>query len=690
MIDKDTIYKWWSLFVGDGHIVEVRILGKFQYSGYFKDVDNLIKALEPFAEWDDEQIYFTLNRINEACYGRQQCEKFIKSPKTTTSDNDIVRRQFVMLDFDPKRSSGVNASDAEVELAHKKAQDVFVFLREKGFEEPIICISGNGWHLQYKVDMPNTAEVNDTIKTFLQVLGLLFSDDGVDVDEKVFNSARLCKVYGTMAKKGANLDDRKWRMSKIVHTPNELKITPLEKFQEVASLLPKEEPKVKGSRSLYGEHFDLDGFLNEHNISFKKVGISGGTKYILDHCFFDENHKGKDAVLFQYDSGAISYVCLHQSCKNHTWRDVRLMFDPHAYDHENQPRVQYTQGTPFTYRNNKPKYEIKEELPELGRKWLSMSDIQKIDLSQVESIKTGIDALDKDIVGLNMSEVTLLSGSNSSGKSSWLNTLILNVRQQGYKSALWSGELRADILKAWIQMVAAGKRNLTPSKINIGRYYVQDNIGKRIDAWLDGYFFLFNNEYGTKWEQILHDMRELLKVDVKLFVLDNLFTLDIDLFDGDRNNKQKELIIQIKDFAKKNQVHIVLVAHPRKTISFLRKTDISGTSDLTNAVDDVFIMHRVNQDFLKAGGEFLGQNIINQYASFGNVIEVAKNRMYGIVDRMYGLHYEIESRRFKNTEIEDIHYGWEAPPTQQTITYQQPQNTDTPFDISTYNDMPPF
>ena len=62
---------------------------------------------------------------------------------------------------------------------------------------------------------------------------------------------------------------------------------------------------------------------------------------------------------------------------------------------------------------------------------------------------------------------------------------------------------------------------------------------------------------------------------------------------------------------------------------------------------------------MKGGADFLGANTIAQYAGYGNVIEVAKKRMYGVVDRMFGMYYEIESRRFLNAQEEDIVYGWE-------------------------------
>ena len=188
MINEETIRKWWDLFVKDNGFTEVRILGRFQYSGYFSNVDNLISAIKPYADMDDEQVYFVLNTIDNACYGRQQSEKMVKSPKITTNDNDITRRHWVMCDFDPVRKSGTNSSNDELELAHKRAQDVFRFLRERGFAEPIICVSGNGYHLMYRIDEDNSEANTEIIKGFFKYMATQFSDDKVDFDEKNFKA----------------------------------------------------------------------------------------------------------------------------------------------------------------------------------------------------------------------------------------------------------------------------------------------------------------------------------------------------------------------------------------------------------------------------------------------------------------------------------------------------------------------
>lgn len=696
-IDEQQLRQWWSVFNPSSKLVEIRLLGKNTYSGYFTNIDTLIAQLRPLLDHNNYQYYgamqayFTLNEVNEDLYSREQRDVFVKKPKSTTTDGDIVRRRFVLIDLDPQRSAGISASNEEFEKAHMKCVDVYKYLMANGFKEPIITVSGNGYHCYVPCDMPNDDEHNELIKKFLQSLSNIFGGEDVEVDEKVFNPARIDKLIGTWAKKGADSKERPWRISKILKVPSDLTPNDDECFKKIADLLPQEEPKPQPQRRSYqcnNQPFDLPTWITQHGIVYREKKSGDATLYELEWCPWVDTHSDRkkwDSALFVDGQGKITFNCTHSHCKGKTWQDVRLKYEPNAYDRPvYQPQLSYT---PRQYTPKKT-YEIKEEIPELGKKWLTMKSIEKLDLTQLKGVKTGYTELDRNIVQLNYGEVTLLSGGNASGKSSWLNSLLLNIANQGVPNALWSGELPERILKTWIQMAAAGKNNLRQSQYGSGKYYVPNNIGAKIDDWMEPLFYLYNSEYGNTWEQIFHDMTELLKVGVKVFTLDNLFSLDIDLLEGDRNNKQKELILQIKKFAKTNDVHIILVAHPRKTMAFLRKNDISGTSDLTNAVDNVFIMHRVNNDFFRAGAEFFGEATINMYRGFGNVLEVAKNRMYGIVDLMVGMQYEIESRRFKNTTEENVQYGWEFEPQQNTMDFEDRQEKEKVDAYTEFSDKP--
>ena len=686
-MDIDEIRRWHRVFKPNNELFEIRVLGNKTYSAYFYDVEDAIKALQPY---DNYQIYFTVNKVKDACSGRTQFGVFERVDGSATSKNDIESRQWLPIDIDVERPSKISASAEEKEYAHKKAGEVFIFLRSVGFPEPIVCDSSSGYHIYYPIDISNTSENETLIKSFYSVLSNFFTDDRVKIDVVVGDANRIMRLYGTWGRKGRNSEDRPHRLSKILSSPD---ITHRISREELSSFVESYKIKDEGNtnyRRQYngtGEEFDLRKFIAEHGIEVSKelpYG-NGGTKFILKECPFDSGHKAPDSALFLSANGAIGFKCLHNSCAHHDWHELRLKFDPHAYDKKDyDTRPQYRQYMP--QQPQKKKYEIKDELPELGKKWFCMSDIKKVDLSDIENMKTGFRELDRLIVGLYVGEVSIISGNNSSGKSSWINSIILNIIQQGKKVALWSGELPATILKVWILNVAAGKNYLKLSNKGDGKYYTPNSVSEKICSWMDGKFFLYNNEYTNKWEQIFHDMEELCSIGVKLFILDNLFSLDIDIFDGDKNNKQKELILNICKFAKNKKVHLILVAHPRKVTTLLRKTDISGSSDLTNAVDNVFIVHRVNDDFMKAGADFWGKKKVDDLAGFGNCVEIAKNRMYGVVDSICGMYYEVESRRFKNSNEEYIHYGWEEQGSQQSIPYEQPQ--EQPPQPSIPNDMP--
>ena len=691
-MDEKEVRKTLDVFKTDNGLVEVRIFSTINktdiYSGVFDNYELLIESIKRF-DREPYNIYFVFNELKDALNGLPQYNKLIKGA-SAVKDKDIKYRRWLLVDFDPIREGDVKdiaSTKEEMKNAHDVAVEARTFLRSLGFTSPVVCESGNGYHLQFRLDdIPNNEDTTSVCKNVLKYLSKHYSDDKVDCDIKVFNAARITKLYGTVSHKGGNTEERPHRQSRVVVIPKEIVPTKYEVLKYVSDLCVKSDESEnvnQQQRQWQGgntqrEQFNLDDFLRSNGIEvLKENRLSDGTrKIVLKTCPFDPSH-GKDSAIFVSPQGAISFTCFHNSCSGYTWRDLRLKFDPHAYDKKETEIPAWGYARQLQPAPPKKKYEIKEELPELGKKWFCMSDIKKIDLSEIENMKTGFNELDRGIVGLYVGEVSIISGNNSSGKSSWINTLILNIINQGYKVALWSGELPAHILKVWIQMAAAGKNYLTPSKIDFGKYYVRNEIGEQIDRWMDGKFFLYNNEYTNKWEQIFHDMEELCSIGVKLFILDNLFSLDIDLFDGDKNNKQKELILQICRFAKSKKVHLMLVAHPRKVTTLLRKTDISGSSDLSNAVDNVFIIHRVNNDFRKSASEYFGKQNIESYFCFGNVIEIAKNRLFGVVDKICGMYYDIESRRFKNREDEYIHYGWEGVIHQEDIEYK---NSGMPFE----------
>ena len=683
-MNEATIRQWYDIFKDNHELVEIRVIDptkKRTYSGYFTDIETILREIK---KYDHCNLYYSLNVIDDACYSREQHDKIVTTPKSTTSDNEVRARKWCMIDVDCEKPADTNSSDEEKDLAKQVVNNVYKFLRDEGFEKPVIIDSANGYHIMLKQAMIASPENTEIMKRFLQVLDMYFSTDRVTIDCATFNNSRICKIPGTFSRKGSSTKERPQRCSGFIRVPDEIKITPNEFFCKVASYLP--EPEKKDRSNNYGRStFDLDAFLTEHNIEVSKiVETSNFTKYVLAECPFNSSHKSPDSAVFKMRDGSFGFKCLHNSDAHYTFKDFRLHYDKDAYSRKDYGEYQFKQRQ--NYQRPQEVFEPVKETEEKGKKWLSMRDIKRIDIAELMSIPTGYHELDKKIMGLFAGELTVLSGLNASGKTSWLDCLALNVVQSGFKVAIWSGEMQDWRFQGWINQIAAGKAYVRKKQGYDNFYYTPSQYCDKIGEWLDGKLYLYNNSYGSRWGQLFNDIKEIVEdKGINLVIIDNLAALNIEDYEGEKYSKQTKFILDVKEYAKAKNIHVLLVAHPRKQNDLLRKESISGTADLTNIADNLFLIHRTGKDFERRGAEFFGEEKTQQYMEYGSVLEVAKNRQFGVVDHLVGMYYEPESRRLKNSIAEHIVYGWEEAPTQvefPTTEEEFPHNdffSDNPF-----------
>ena len=336
-IDEKELRRAISVLKPNRQLFEVRIISgqgakKQIMSGYFTEADTLIKAFDR-VDVRGKNIYITLNAIAPACYARDQHDRFLITSQTT-SDTEITAYQWLFVDLDPVRPAGISSSNEELRKAEELHQKVKAYLAEVGFSEPIEAISGNGYHLLYHINIPNTTENKTLIDHCLKALGMMFDTDRVKIDLTNFNQSRICKLYGTLAQKGANVPARPHRMSKIVRVPASIEITDTSRLQALADELPEEpKPTTRSRRTGSGtDVFDLVEFMHVNGLTYKEDFNDRAKIYRLDECPFDPNHKDGDAKIFQYPDGKISFKCHHNSCRNYKWQDVRLKYEPDAYD----------------------------------------------------------------------------------------------------------------------------------------------------------------------------------------------------------------------------------------------------------------------------------------------------------------------------------------------------------------------
>lgn len=664
-LDITELYRWWDVLRSGGQLTEIRLIANDgrTASGIFDNIENIITAITPYT--NDWNIYYTINRLNEDVRGLPQYNKIIVRPKQTCNDATITVRDYVCIDLDSVRLSGTNATEEQLEYTKKTANEVYKFLVNAGFNPSTVVFSGNGVHIYIRCAMINNEKNTQLVKRFLNALAMMFTDEHTDVDRTVFNSGRIMRLPSSYSCKGNTLDaTRPQRLCKFVKIPVEQKVNDIAYFEKIAQLYP-EDQKPTRENNYSTERFNLDDFIAKHNIEVTKVeNVANGKKYILKHCPWNPAHTGKDAVLFQRDSGEIAFHCFHASDADKGWREFRSFYDPQAY-----ARTQYSAKPRYDrWRETKEPFVPVAENEEKGKKWLQMSDIKRVDITELMSIPTGFHEIDKKIVGLFAGDLTVLSGLSASGKTSWLDCLALNVVEQGYKVAIWSGEMQDWRFQGWIDQIAAGKGYTRRKEGYDNLYYVPKNISEKIASWLDDKLYLYNNDYGNRFFQLFNDVKELVEEKkVQLIILDNLAALSIDDYDSDKYSNQSKFIYELKDYAKKKNVHILLVAHPRKQNFFLRREGISGSADLSNIADNVILIHRVGKDFETRAKEFFGEEQATMYMNYSTILEVSKNRSMGVTDFITGLYYEPESRRLKNSIAENVIYGWYEQPVQSAI-----------------------
>ena len=271
--------KWLSLLHEPDAIIEIRSIDpKPIVSGYFRADSPRIAA--ELAKYPNRTFYQSLNPVKSACYARAQHERLVERPKETTSDNDIIGFQWILIDADPVRPSGVSASAEEKEAAHAVAGKTMKRLMATGFSEPIVADSGNGYHLLFKVHI--STDDRQVVADFLSVLDMWFSTDEAKIDTAVYNPSRITKLYGTIAAKGAHTPERPHRQSCIIRYPEQIRETPIALVKNIAAELHQAAIPTEARRSGKESTWDIEHFLSAHGVEVeKKVAISSGTKYQL-------------------------------------------------------------------------------------------------------------------------------------------------------------------------------------------------------------------------------------------------------------------------------------------------------------------------------------------------------------------------------------------------------------------------
>ena len=330
--DKAAIRAALAVLFTPGEVVELRAFPKGRKrtdAGYF-DSDHWDALADHAARLSASgaAVYISLNPVDPQLLSRyaNRVESYATS---TTTDKQVTQRRLLLIDLDPVRPSGTSATDIQLEAAWVKAMAVYDYLVSMEWAAPIVAKSGNGYHLVYAINLPNNDESTLIVKSVLLALGERFDDPYIKVDRSVFNAARICKLYGTVANKGDHTATTPWRLSSILEAPSRELVT----LEQLRLLVPnpakaKAAPNANAQRTTGSFH--LEAFLQKHGIGYTQDQHDGRERFKLTACPFNAEHINGESAVFRKLTGELGFRCQHDSCASKGWRDVRnLLDDPH-------------------------------------------------------------------------------------------------------------------------------------------------------------------------------------------------------------------------------------------------------------------------------------------------------------------------------------------------------------------------
>lgn len=325
------------------------------------------------------------------------------------------------------------------------------------------------------------------------------------------------------------------------------------------------------------------------------------------------------------------------------------------------------------YGSNQIKKCIENAVQLPIRDAIELSSVEYINPYEIPKVATGINSVDELLCGgLPLGQMILLTGKAGDGKSTFASQLLVSAIDQGYKVFAYSGELPNYVFKSWIDLQAAGDKNIDTNQGKWGLYStVKPDVLNQINGWYKGRAWLYDNRIQSFEEEQPEGLIKLLEnviqqYGVNVILLDNLMTgLDLEKNLGeDKYERQSLFVKMLIRIALQYNVLILLVAHKRKTYGSSDVNEsVSGSLDIINLASIVLSYEAVTQTMIEK----------NNATKEDRVLKVTKNRLFGNVNT-YGfiMHYSpISKRVYMSGREKAKQYTWKM--------YEESEVEEFPF-----------
>lgn len=205
--------------------------------------------------------------------------------------------------------------------------------------------------------------------------------------------------------------------------------------------------------------------------------------------------------------------------------------------------------------------------------------------NKIYGINTGCYGLNQIIKGWRTNELSIWTGNNHAGKSTMFNLFIENLRKENQKICFATLEMPAKKILRWLLMSSLGADELT-----------DDQIKSQLD-YFSNYLWLLDKQGRIEGDYIINNFEYAFrKWGVTHFFIDSLMRIGFDM--QYEYAEQFDFCSKLFDLKKSYDIHIHMIAHPRKSNSDyqeLDKVDIKGSGHIADLADNVFVVHRTDE-----------------------------------------------------------------------------------------------
>ena len=291
-----------------------------------------------------------------------------------------------------------------------------------------------------------------------------------------------------------------------------------------------------------------------------------------------------------------------------------------------------------------------------------LSDVEPTEYEDVDGVTTGLKAIDDELMRLFFGTLTIVSGQPGSGKSSLLTQLACNSLDNDIGTWLFSGELPNGVEKSWFNYIFAGPRNITDAISRRGNPYkkISTTTLAEINKTYKGRWHIYRDDYDNVLGKLIASMTDTVrKYGARCLILDNFMCIDTETSEEELRS-QTDTIKKLIEFAKKYQVAVILVCHPRKMDAGTNVGiyDIAGTSNIVNLAHRTIGLRRVTDAERENAAKYSEKR--RQLLKYDVIVTIVKDRMFGRQNIDVGLYYDPASRRFFSDMDEyDRRFSWD-------------------------------